>query len=154
MARNYKARVEHRTVSQAVVTGTGIIEDGGREVLGLIAGDSETKVLWSESPRSLRARGLTGARLVIADHHSGRVKSVRKVMLSAACQRCRVDFLQRLRGDPQDAAEIAAATIRTIFAQRSTLAEMRGYQSPKVRTILRETKTDLNAFAGLPERHY
>ncbi|MFF2502590.1 transposase [Streptomyces sp. NPDC058067] len=35
---------------------TGITEDGGREVLGLVVGDSETEVFWSEFLRSLRAR--------------------------------------------------------------------------------------------------
>ncbi|MGW1047330.1 transposase, partial [Streptomyces sp. NPDC002547] len=33
---------------------------------------------------TLRERGLTGVRLVIADHHSGLVKAVRKVMLGAS----------------------------------------------------------------------
>jgi putative transposase len=70
-----KARVNHRIVSQAMVFATGITEDGGREVLGLMVGDSETEVFWSEFLRSLRERGLTGVRLVIADHHSGLVKA-------------------------------------------------------------------------------
>lgn len=87
-----KARVNHQIVSQAVVVATGITEDGGREVLGLMVGDSETEVFWSEFLRSLRERGLTGVRLVIADHHSGLVKAVRKVMLGAAYQRCRVHW--------------------------------------------------------------
>lgn len=43
-----KARVNHQIVSQAVVIATGITEDGGREVLGLMVGDSETEVFWSE----------------------------------------------------------------------------------------------------------
>ncbi len=52
-----KARVNHQIVSQAVVVATGITEDGGREVLGLMVGDSETEVFWSEFLRSLRERG-------------------------------------------------------------------------------------------------
>jgi putative transposase len=38
-----KARVNHQIVSQAVVIATGITEDGGREVLGLMVGDSEPR---------------------------------------------------------------------------------------------------------------
>ncbi|WP_432021570.1 IS256 family transposase, partial [Streptomyces sp. 1222.5] len=53
-----KARVNHQIVSQAVVIATGITEDGGREVLGLMVGDSETEMFWSEFLRSLRERGL------------------------------------------------------------------------------------------------
>lgn len=59
-----KARVNHQIVSQAVVIATGITEDGGREVLGLMVGDSETEAFWSEFLRSLRERGLNGVRLV------------------------------------------------------------------------------------------
>jgi putative transposase len=159
-----KARVNHQIVSQAVVVATGITEDGGREVLGLMVGDSETEVFWSEFLRSLRERGLTGVRLVIADHHSGLVKAVRKVMLGAAYQRCRVHFLRNVFAViPKDAAEMVAATIRTIFAQPTaeavraqldTVADMLGRQFPKVRTMLLEAKVDLTAFADFPERHW
>jgi len=159
-----KARVNHRIVSQAVVIATGITEDGGREVLGLMVGDSETEVFWSEFLRSLRERGLTGVRLVIADHHSGLVKAVRKVMLGAAYQRCRVHFLRNVFAViPKDAAEMVAATIRTIFAQPTaeavraqldTVADMLGRQFPKVQAMLLEAKVDLTAFADFPERHW
>jgi putative transposase len=159
-----KARVNHQIVSQAVVVATGITEDGGREVLGLMVGDSETEVFWSEFLRSLRERGLTGVRLVIADHHLGLVKAVRKVMLGAAYQRCRVHFLRNVFAViPKDAAEMAAATIRTIFAQPDaaavraqldTVADLLGRQFPKVKAMLLEAKADLTAFADFPERHW
>lgn len=45
-----KARIEHRIVSRAVVIATGITEDGGREVLGVMVGDSETEVFWPWGP--------------------------------------------------------------------------------------------------------
>lgn len=41
-----KARVNHQIVSRAVVVATGITEDGGREVLGLMVGDSESEAFW------------------------------------------------------------------------------------------------------------
>ncbi|CAL9673913.1 hypothetical protein SUDANB15_07616 (plasmid) [Streptomyces sp. enrichment culture] len=113
-----KARVEHQIVSRAVVIATGITEEGGREVLGVMVGDSETEVFWTQFLRSLRERGLTGVRLVIGDHHLGLVKAIRKVMLGAAYQRCRVHFLRNVFSViNKEAAEMAAATIRTIFAQ-------------------------------------
>lgn len=129
-----------------------------------MVGDSGTEVFWSQFLRSLRERGLGGVRLVIADHHSGLVKAVRKVMLGAGYQRCRVHFLRNVFAViPKDAAEMIAATIRTIFAQphatgvRSqldTVADMLGRQFPKVRAMLLEAKTDLTAFADFPERHW
>ncbi|MEU3353071.1 IS256 family transposase [Streptomyces sp. NPDC037389] len=159
-----KARVNHQIVSQAVVIATGITEDGGREVLGLMVGDSETEAFWTEFLRSLRERGLSGVRLVIADHHSGLVKAIRKVMLGAGYQRCRVHFLRNVFAViPKDAAEMVAATIRTIFAQPTatavraqldTVADMLGRQFPKVKNMLLEAKEDLTAFADFPDRHW
>ena len=129
-----------------------------------MVGDSETEVFWGEFLRSLRERGLTGVRLVIADHHSGLVKAVRKVMLGAAYQRCRVHFLRNVFAViPKDASEMVAATIRTVFAQPTaeavraqldTVADMLGRQFPKVKAMLLEAKTDLTAFADFPERHW
>ena len=159
-----KARVAHQIVSRAVVIATGITEDGGREVLGVMVGDSETEVFWAQFLRHLRERGLGGVRLVLGDHHSGLVKAIRKVMIGAAYQRCRVHFLRNVFGViPKDAAEMVAATIRTIFAQPDqdavrnqldTVADMLGAQFPQVKQMLLDAKEDLTAFAAFPERHW
>ncbi|WP_035838848.1 IS256 family transposase [Kitasatospora azatica] len=159
-----KARVEHQIVSRAVVVATGITEDGGREVLGVMVGDSETELFWTEFLRSLRERGLAGVRLVIGDHHLGLVKAIRKVMLGASYQRCRVHFLRNVFSViNKEAGEMVAATIRTVFAQSTaegvrtqldTVADMLGAQFPKVKAMLLEAKDDLTAFAVFPERHW
>jgi putative transposase len=87
-----KARADHRIVSQAVVIATGVTQDGGREVVGVMVGDSKTEVFWTQFLRHLRERGLSGVRPVISDSHSGLVKAIREAMLGAAWQRCRVHF--------------------------------------------------------------
>ncbi|MFF4331462.1 IS256 family transposase [Streptomyces sp. NPDC001591] len=159
-----KARVDHQIVSQAVVIATGVTEDGGREVLGVMVGDSETEVFWTEFLRSLRERGLSGVRLVISDSHSGLVKAIRKVMIGAGWQRCRVHFVRNVFSViPKGSAEMVAATIRTIFAQPTsdavraqldTVADMLGRQFPKVKEMLLEAKEDLTAFADFPDQHW
>jgi putative transposase len=159
-----KARVNHQIVSRAVVVATGITEEGNREVLGVMVGDSETEVFWTQFLRSLRERGLTGVRLVISDSHSGLVKAIRKVMLGAGWQRCRVHFLRNCFAViPREAAEMVAATIRTIFAQPKaesvraqvdTVADLLRKQYPKVSDMLLEAKEDITAFADFPERHW
>ncbi|MFJ9753265.1 IS256 family transposase, partial [Streptomyces chartreusis] len=159
-----KARVNHQIASRAVVIATGVTEDGGREVLGVMVGDSETEAFWTEFLRHLRERGLSGVRLVIGDHHSGLVAAIGKVMLGAAYQRCRVHFLRNVFGViDKHAGEMAAATIRTIFAQSGksavraqvdTVADMLGGQFPKVKQMLLEAKDDLTAFTVFPERHW
>ena len=85
-----KARVAGRVVSRAVVIATGVTADGGREILGLDVGDSEDGAFWTQFLRSLKARGLTGVQLVIADAHLGLRQAVQAVMAGAAIQRCRV----------------------------------------------------------------
>ncbi|WP_331748755.1 IS256 family transposase (plasmid) [Streptomyces chartreusis] len=143
---------------------TGITEDGGREVLGLMVGDNETEAFWKEFLRSLRERGLSGVRLVITDQHSGLVAAVSKVMLGAAWQRCRVHFLRNVFSViDKESGEMVAATIRTIFTQPTadlvrtqldTVADMLGGQFPKVRAMLLDAKEDLTAFADFPPRHW
>jgi hypothetical protein len=88
-----------------------------------MVGDSRIVAFRSTSLRSLRERGLDGVRPVIADRHSGLVEAARKAMPGAGCQRCRVHFLRNvfaviLKGS----AEMAAATIRTIFAHSRATA--------------------------------
>jgi transposase-like protein len=159
-----KARVDHRIVSQAIVIATGVTQDGGREVVGVMVGDSETEAFWAQFLRHLRERGLTGVRLVISDSHSGLVKAIRKVMLGAAWQRCRVHFVRNVfAAIPKGSAEMVAATIRTVFAQPTadavrtqldTVADMFGRQFPKVREMLLEAEDGLTAFADFPHQHW
>jgi len=66
-----KARVKGRVVSRAVVVATGVTATGDREVLGVEVGDSESGAFWSAFFKGLRARGLSGVKLVISDHHLG-----------------------------------------------------------------------------------
>jgi putative transposase len=81
-----KARVNRRVVAQAVVVATGVCGDGRREVLGFAVGDSEDGAFWTAFLRSLKARGLGGVQLVIADAHLGLRQAVSAVMAGAALQ--------------------------------------------------------------------
>src|SRR5690349_7394935 len=113
-----KARVDRQVVSQAVVVAIGVRADGHREVLGVDVGDSEYGAFWTGFLRSLKARGLSGVRLVIADAHLGLAQAVKTVFLGAGVQRCRVHFMRNvLAMVPKANAEMVAAAIRTIFAQ-------------------------------------
>jgi transposase-like protein len=85
-----KARVNSRVVSRAVVIATGVTADGGREVLGCEVGDSEDGAFWTAFLRSLKARGLGGAQLVVSDAHTGLKQAIGAVLAGACWQRCRV----------------------------------------------------------------
>jgi putative transposase len=113
-----KAREGGQVIAKAIVIATGVTADGAREVLGIAVGDSEDGAFWTEFLRSLRARGLSGVRLVISDAHEGLKAAIGTVMLGAAWQRCRVHFMRNaLSKVPKGASDMVAATIRTIFAQ-------------------------------------
>src|SRR3954453_4169767 len=81
-----------RVVSQAVVIATGVAADGHREVLGYAVGDSEDGAVWTAFLRSLEARGLAGAQLVISDAHTGLKQAIGAVLIGAAWQRSSADI--------------------------------------------------------------
>jgi putative transposase len=159
-----KARVDHRVVSQAVVVATGVAADGRREVLGFDVGDSEDGAFWTAFLRSLKTRGLHGVQLVISDAHAGLKHAIEAVLLGASWQRCRVHFLRNVLAQvPKGHADMAAAAIRTIFAQPDAahvreqlgvIATMLGRQLPKVETMLRDAANDVTAFADFPVAHW
>jgi transposase-like protein len=159
-----KARVRGRVISRAVVVATGVRADGGREVLGLAVGDSEDGVFWTEFFRSLRARGLSGVKLVISDHHLGLKKAISEVFVGASWQRCRVHFARNaLARVPKASVDMVAAAMRTIFAQPDAehvnaqldeIARMLAGQFPDVAAMLLDTREDLLAFAAFPVVHW
>jgi putative transposase len=159
-----KARVNRRVVSQAVVVATGVCGDGRREVLGFAVGDSEDGAFWTQFLRSLKARGLGGVQLVIADAHLGLRQAVQATMAGAAVQRCRVHFLRNLLAQiPKASAEMVAAAIRTIFAQPDAahvheqlqvIAGMLGRQFPKLESMLHDAAEEVLAFTAFPVSHW
>jgi putative transposase len=159
-----KARVNRRVVNQAVVVATGVCSDGRREVLGFSVGDSEDGAFWTQFLRGLKARGLGGVQLVVADAHLGLGQAVEAVLTGASVQRCRVHFLRNVLGQiPKGSAEMVAAAIRTIFAQPDAehvheqlevIAGMLGRQFPKVEAMLRDAAPELLAFTGFPVTHW
>ena len=153
-----------RVAAQAVVVATGVSADGRREVLGFTVGDTEAGAFWTAFLRSLRARGLTGTKLVISDAHTGLKQAVAAIMIGAGWQRCRVHFLRNLLAHvPKGSQEMVAAAVRTVFAQpdaRSVraqldvIASMLGRQFPKVETMLRDAAVEVTAFADFPVAHW
>jgi putative transposase len=159
-----KARVDGRVVSRAVVIATGVTADGGREVLGLDVGDSEDGAFWTAFLRSLKASGLVGVQLVVADAHTDLTQAIAAIMAGACWQRCRGHFRRNvLARVPKASAEMVAAAIRTIFAQPTgaevieqldKVAAMLAPKFPAVATMLADAKADHTAFAGFPPAHW
>ncbi len=159
-----KGRVDHQVVFRAVVVATGVSMDGHREVLGCAVGDSEDGAFWTEFLRSLRARGLSGVRLVISDQHLGLKAAVEAVMVGSAWQRCRVHFMRNvLTRVKRTNTHMVIAAIQTIFAQPDAQTVREQFdrivgtlegQFPEVATMLTDAKEDLLAFSAFPEAHW
>ena len=64
-------------------------------------GDSEDGPFWTAFLRSLKARGLTGTRLVISDAHAGLKAGIDAVLLGASWQGCRVHFMRNVLAGAQ-----------------------------------------------------
>jgi transposase-like protein len=159
-----KVRDAGRVVSMAVVLAIGVNADGQREVLGLDVGPSEDGAFWLGFLRGLVARGLAGVRLVISDAHGGLKGAIAAVLQGAAWQRCRVHFIRNVLAlVPKSAAEMVAATIRTVFAQpdaagareawRRVADSLRG-RFPRAAALLDEAEDDVLAYAAFPREHW
>jgi transposase-like protein len=70
-AKHLKVRDRGGVVSKALVIAYAVHDSGRREVIGLDLGEVESEASWTEFLRGLRARGLTGLRLIVSDHHHG-----------------------------------------------------------------------------------
>lgn len=159
-----KAHEGASVVSKAIVVATGVTATGEREVLGLDVGDSEDGAFWTGFLRSLRARGLSGVRLVVSDAHEGLKGAIAAVLLGAAWQRCRVHFLRNvLARVPRASAQMVLAAIRTVFAApdaagvRAQLDEVAAKLTPGfpvVAAILTDAREDLLAFSAFPVAHW
>jgi putative transposase len=159
-----KAHEGASVVSKAIVIATGVTATGDREVLGLSVGDSEDGAFWTAFARSLRARGLSGVRLVISDAHQGLKSAIATVFLGAAWQRCKVHFLRNvLARIPKGRAEMVLALIRTIWAapdpaavreQLDAVATKLAPGFPTVAAMLTEAREDVTAFAAFPFAHW
>ncbi len=128
------ARYEHvrqggQIVSQGALIVAGVRADGHREILAVAVADTESEATYQHLFRGLKARGLSGVRLVTSDSHTGLRAAIDRHFQGASWQRCQVHFARDLvkmvgagrRGE-------LAADLRGIFAatareQAMTIAE-------------------------------
>ncbi len=161
-AKHLKIRDRGRVVSKALVVAYAVHDSGRREVIGLDLGEIESEAFWTEFLRGLRARGLTGLRLVISDHHEG-LKTAAARVLDAPWQRCTVHFVRNMHGHCRPSQRgLVSAALREVF-NATDRAEARrrvgevldrlGPQVPKVCELLEAAEEDLLAFMAFHPSH-
>ena len=159
-----KVRDNGRVVSMAVVIAIGVKATGEREVLGLDVGHSEDGAFWTQFLRGLVARGLSGVKLVISDAHEGLKGAIAAVLQGAAWQRCRVHFVRNaLALVPKAAAQMVAATIRTVFVQPDPVSAREQWRRvaesfrprfPRLAQLMEEAEADVLAYLAFPAEHW
>jgi putative transposase len=159
-----KVRAEGRVVSMAIMVAIGVRASGEREVLGLDVGPSEDGAFWLQFLRSLIARGLSAVQLVISDAHQGLKGAIAAVLQGAGWQRCRVHFVRNaLALVPKTAAQMVAATIRTVFVQPDAAAAREQWRRvadsfrsrfPRLAALLDEAEADVLAYLTFPPEHW
>ena len=159
-----KVRDQRRVVSMAVVIAVGVRATGEREVLGVGVGPSEDGAFWLQFLRGLVARGLAGVQLVVSDAHQGLKGAIAAVLQGAAWQRCRVHFVRNaLALVPKSAAQMVAATIRTVFVQPDVatareqwrrVAEGFRPRFPRLAQLMDEAEEDVLAYLSFPPDHW
>ncbi len=160
-----KGRQEGRIVALAVVIAIGLnATTGQREVLGVEVGPSADGAFWLSFLRGLVARGLAGMQLVISAAHEGLKTAIGAVLHGASWQRCRVHFVRNaLAVVPKTAAQLVAATIRTVFAQPDAAGAREqwrrvadGFRSryPKLADRMDEAEADVLAYLAFPAEHW
>jgi transposase-like protein len=159
-----KVRDNGRVVSMAVVVAIGVRQTGEREVLGWEIGPSEDGAFWLRFLRGLVARGLRGVKLVISDAHEGLKQAIAAVLQGASWQRCRVHFIRNaLAYVPKAAAQMVAATIRTVFVQPDAQSAKETWRKvadtfrkryPKLAQLMDEAEADVLAYLAFPQEHW
>lgn len=159
-----KVRQNHRVVSMALVIAIGVRESGERDILGYEIGASEEEAFWRQFLRSLVQRGLHGVQLVISDAHNGLKAAIRKVLVGATWQRCRVHFMRNVLAQiPKGDKALVSAAVRTIFTQPTAAAAREQLEEvvqameprwPQAAQLLADAQDDILAFMAFPREHW
>jgi putative transposase len=162
-ARYEKVREGGIVTSQAVLIAVGIDWDGRRQILSVEMANRESRSSWKEFLLGLRARGLHGVELVVADDHAGLRAAIREVLAEAAYQRCYVHFLRNaLDYLPRKADDDCLQELRWLYDRRSVEEARRdlaawiakwGTRYPRLVAWVEETIEETLTFYRLPRQH-
>ena len=163
-ALEMKCREEGGGVGVSVVVATGVSREGHREILGVEVFTSEDGAAWLAFLRSLKARGLSGVRLVISDAHPGLKAAIASVFTGSRWQRCRTHLTTNvLTKVPKAAQPGVAALLRMIFLQQEAEAVRQQAQHvlavleqrwPDAAQVFAGAFEDVLAFTAFPKEHW
>jgi len=149
----------------AVLVAVGVNADGHREMLGVMEGGKEDAASWLAFLRHLKARGLTGVRLVTSDKRLGLVGAVGECFPEAQWQRCVVHFYRNVfTAVPSGRVKEVAAMLKAIHAQEDKEAarakasavvdKLEAMKLSKAAGVLREGVEETLTYMAFPREHW
>lgn len=95
-ATYFKVREDSRVISKAFMIAYAVNSEGHREVIGFGIYRNESKETWNAFLKSLKARGLSGVRLITSDAHEGIIDAISKQFPEVPWQRCQFHFSRNI----------------------------------------------------------
>ena len=152
-----------RVRSYAVLLGTGVRDDGHREILGLQISQTESELSWKGYIRWLCDQDLSGVDLVISDNHKGLVKAIRSQLPGSSWQHCQTHLTRNiLDSTPKRLRRELHSRLRLVFESpdentarklADEMIERYSSAAPKAIVKLEEHLADALAVVGLPEKY-
>jgi len=113
-------------ISGAVLVIKGVTLEGKREVLAVHPMGDESESSWAAVFEDLKARGLRKVWLVVSDAHLGIQAAVRKHLLGASWQRCKVHLMRNvLARVTQREKRVFAEKMKQIWVQPDRKSALR-----------------------------
>lgn len=149
----------------SVLVAIGVDQDGFREVLGVVEGAKEDKPSWEGFLKHLKARGLSGVKLVVSDKCLGLVESLGGIFPEAKWQRCVVHFYRNVfTMVPKGKVREVAAMLKAIHAQEgakealekahAVAKKLRDMKLAKAAEIVQEGAQETLSYASFPREHW
>ncbi len=156
-----KVRVDGTVMSMALMIAYGVNKAGIREILAVEPMFDESEDSWREFFRKLKSRGLRRICLCISDASRGIQAAVKKELLGASWQRCKVHFMRNILARvPHKEKARFAERLKQIWTQpdarnarkmAAALVEDYGKRFPDAVRCLEEGLEDSLAFYAFPE---
>lgn len=154
---------EVRNVSVLLAIGVGT--DGYRHILGVAEGDKEDLEGWRGFLRHLKARGLTGVRLIISDACLGLVEAAAECFPKAQWQRCVVHWYRNVFSHvPRGKLDDVARMLKAIHAQedrksaaakaKTVVAKLTAMKLLKAAALITESVAQTLTYYAFPSPHW
>jgi transposase-like protein len=149
----------------SVLVAIGVDQEGFREVLGVAEGGREDAASWLAFLRHLKARGLTGVKLIVSDKCLGLVESVAECFPEARWQRCVVHFYRNVfTFVPKGKVKEVAAMLKAIHAQEdrpaarekadAVIAKLTQMKLSKAAELMAQGVDETLSYYGFPREHW